>query len=92
MTSHFDRKEPGKFRLLLLSQDISDVRENLPKDTTATLELQESENKTDIDAYIRASAKQIQETFDFNERKTYRMVESLGAYIRGWNSLQTFNQ
>ena len=83
MTSHFDRKEPGKFRLLLLSQDISDVRENLPKDTTTTLQLQERENKIDIDAYISASAEELPQRFDLDEDMVHEVIQKLCTRIRG---------
>jgi hypothetical protein len=60
LVSECDEHQPGKLRFLLVSQNVRDVKGNLPRDATTLLELKHSDNKDDIELYVRHWARKIQ--------------------------------
>ncbi|KAH7381988.1 hypothetical protein BKA64DRAFT_584001 [Cadophora sp. MPI-SDFR-AT-0126] len=67
-----DEKEPGKLRVVFMSQDYNDIQKALQAATN--FQLSEEENKADIETYVHEQTSMIQQKFDL-ETATARDIE-----------------
>lgn len=76
-----DEKEPGKLRVMFLSQDYVDIQKALQ--TSTCLRLTEEDNKADIKTYVRACTSLIHEKFELDSSTAKDIEESICGHARG---------
>ncbi|KAF2114940.1 C2H2 domain-containing protein [Lophiotrema nucula] len=69
-----DEEEPGRLRILIISQDYPDIRKLLYREsskvTVKTIPLRSSDNEKDIRVYVNDLANQIKVKYDLNDDQT----------------------
>ena len=74
IVERLDEREPGKLRILFVSQDFSDIRKAL--ETATVLDLSKEDNKNDIKSYINHWSKMIEQKYHLNTEDTEFIQES----------------
>lgn len=76
-----DGTEPGKLRIMFLSQNYVDIQKALQIATC--LSLTEEDNKADIKTYVRACTSLIREKFELDSSTANDIEESTCGHARG---------
>ncbi|KAE9374277.1 hypothetical protein N431DRAFT_371745 [Stipitochalara longipes BDJ] len=74
MVDRCDEREPGKLRVLFVSQNFSDISKALP--TATVVNLTPEDNKNDIKAYIKDWSKKITRFYELTASQTEHMEET----------------
>jgi hypothetical protein len=80
MVDRFDAYEPGKLRVLFISQDFNDIRKALL--TAAAMSLGPADNQHDIKLYVDAWAPKIQQKHELNNEQIEHIRTSTCARAR----------
>lgn len=78
---------PGKIRLLLLSQDLPDMRK-LMKLSAEILDLQPSDTEQDVEMFVGKQLEKIKEKFDLTDQQTQ---QTRLLVLKGTNGKHNFN-
>jgi hypothetical protein len=81
MVDRCDAQQPGKLRVLFVSQDFNDIRKALP--TAATISLGPTDNEGDIKAYVEIWAAKIQRKFELDSDQVDWIEASTCARAQG---------
>jgi len=84
MVDRCDEREPGKLRVLFISQAFPDIEKALLK--AETLKLTEEDNKKDIKSYIEDWSKKIREFYGLTAEQAKFIVDSTMIRSRGKKS------
>jgi hypothetical protein len=74
LVDRFEMKEPGKLRVLFVSQDENDIRKSLT--TAAWIPLDPKDNAKDIKTFVHKWALSIQQKFDLDDQSINYIEES----------------
>jgi hypothetical protein len=74
MVDRCDEREPGKLRVLFVSQDFPDIKKSLQ--TASVMKLTPEDNKDDIVAYVHDWSKKIREKYYLNDEQVEFIQES----------------
>jgi hypothetical protein len=74
MVDRCDKGEPGKLRVLFVSQDFPDIRKSLR--AADVMKLTPEDNKNDIVAYVYDWSKKIKEKYYLNDKQVKFIQES----------------
>jgi hypothetical protein len=74
LIDRFEMKEPGKLRVLFVSQDENDIRKGLA--TAACIALDPTDNAKDIKAFVHKWSTSIQEKFELDDESINYIKES----------------
>jgi hypothetical protein len=77
----YDIKEPGKIRVLFVSQDEEDIKDALQ--TAAVIALSPTDNEKDIRSFVRRSTTKIQQKHGLDNRQAQFIVESSCSRAKG---------
>jgi hypothetical protein len=80
MVDRFDAYEPGKLRVLFISQDFNDIRKALP--TAAVMSLGPADNQHDIKLYVDEWASKIQPKHELDDDQIEHIKTSTCARAR----------
>jgi hypothetical protein len=81
MVDRCDMYQPGKLRVLFVSQDYNDIRKALP--TAAIISLGPTDNENDIKAYVKEWAMNIQQKFGLEKDQVDLIITLTCARARG---------
>ncbi|KAI9858937.1 MAG: hypothetical protein M1813_007239 [Trichoglossum hirsutum] len=81
MVDRCDMYQPGKLRVLFVSQDYNDIRKALP--TAAIISLGPTDNENDIKAYVKEWAMNIQRKFGLEKDQVDLIITLTCARARG---------
>lgn len=76
-----DAKDPGKMRVLFVSQDENDIKNALLTATVITLETKD--NESDIRSFVRNLTIEIQPTYDLDDHQVEYVIDSTCARAQG---------
>jgi hypothetical protein len=81
MVDQHDLKDPGKTRVLFVSQDEPDIKEGLPM--AAVIKIGPADNENDIRSFVRESSMKIQTKHDLDDLQVENIVDSTCARAQG---------
>jgi hypothetical protein len=81
MIGRYDMKEPGKIRILFVSQDEDDIKDALQ--TAAVIALGPTDNENDIRSFVRRSTMKIQQKHGLDNHQAEYIIESTCARTKG---------
>jgi hypothetical protein len=81
MVDRCDKGEPGKLRVLFVSQDFLDIRKSLW--AADVMKLTPEDNKNDIVAYVYDWSKKIKEKYYLNDKQVKFIQESTLVRLQG---------
>jgi len=92
LVNHCDERDPGKLRVMIVSQDYLDIQKNLLQGA-AVLKLTAEDNKNDIMAYVCDRSQDIQRKYDLEPNHIEDIQESTcarsnGRFLQGQNPEQ----
>ena len=79
-------ENPGQVRCLFVSQDDGDIRKFLI--TVPEIHIRPEDNRTDIEAYIKHKAMDIQEKFELPDLRRDQIVAKVGERSEGKSTLR----
>jgi hypothetical protein len=81
IVDHCDAYQPGKLRVLFVSQDYNDIKKALP--TAAVISLGPTDNENDIRTYVKEWAVKIQQKFELESHRIDYIKTSTCGRARG---------
>lgn len=81
MVERHDAKDPGKVRVLFVSQDENDIKKALQ--TAAVIALGPTDNENDIRSFVREWTLKIQKQYELDNRQVEYVMDSTCARARG---------
>ena len=85
MVERCDEREPGKLRVLFVSQNFPDIVKALP--TATIVNLTQEDNKSDIKAYVKSWTKKIKDRYDLTAKQAEFIEET--TMIRSQGTFKT---
>lgn len=82
-----DGHDPGKLRVLFVSQDYPDIRKAIL--AASTVSLTSSENRQDLETYVRNRSQEIKQKFQLGDSQTKGIAEKILARAKG-NYVSTY--
>lgn len=76
-----DARDPGRIRVLFVSQDENDIKEALP--TAAVIALGPTDNEDDIRSFVRRSTTKIQLKHELDDKQAVYIMDTTCARARG---------
>lgn len=84
MIDRYDMKEPGRIRVLFISQDMDDIGKALS--TAAVIALGPSDNENDIRSFVLTETRKIQLKHDLDNHQVEYIVDSTCRRAKGIDS------
>lgn len=85
LVDHCDQRDPGKLRVLFISQNYADIEKAL--ETATTLKLTENDNRSDIKSYVRNRSIEIQGKYDLDTETVEDIQDMTCARSKGMSNL-----
>jgi hypothetical protein len=84
MVDRYDAQDPGRIRVLFVSQDENDIKKALP--TASVIALGPTDNENDIRSFVRTWTTKIQQKHELHNDQADYIIDSTCAKARGTTS------